>query len=73
MPGIIGPEVLKCARRKITALKAILIPSYSSDGAISALLGSGDFAYLSKPYSMKELRQVAMRELETDAGEARSR
>ncbi|MFH1302360.1 MAG: response regulator [Planctomycetota bacterium] len=58
MPRVSGEEVVKTARETCPDTKVIVISGYSSLYTISQSASSGAFAFLSKPFSIKELMQT---------------
>ncbi len=56
MPGISGEEVVKFAREKSPETEIIVISGYSSLSSVSNTLGHGVRAFLSKPFTIKQIR-----------------
>jgi DNA-binding response OmpR family regulator len=73
MPGITGIDLLLHVRRKYLPTEVILMTAYASlETAIQALRGEA-FDYLTKPFSLKELRQVVRQAMRTRASTRRQR
>lgn len=58
MPKVPGQEVVKFAREKYPNSRVIVISGYSSLSTVSQSVSSGACAFLSKPFSIKELLQT---------------
>ena len=58
MPKVQGQEVVKFAREKYPDSRVIVISGYSSLSTVSQSVSSGACAFLSKPFSIKELLQT---------------
>ncbi|UCE23357.1 MAG: response regulator [Candidatus Zixiibacteriota bacterium] len=58
MPRVSGEEVVKYARDNDPHSKVIVISGYSSLYTVSQSVNSGACAFLSKPFSIKELLQA---------------
>jgi DNA-binding NtrC family response regulator len=58
MPRVPGQEVVKFARETYPDAKVIIISGYSSLYTVSQSVGHGACAFLSKPFSIKELLQT---------------
>ena len=58
MPKVPGQEVVKFAREKYPDSRVIVISGYSSLSTVSQSVSSGACAFLSKPFSIKELLQT---------------
>lgn len=58
MPKVPGQEVVKFARTKYPDARVIIISGYSSLSTVSQSVSSGACAFLSKPFSIKELLQT---------------
>lgn len=58
MPKVPGEEVVKAARELRPGAKVIIISGYSSLYTVSQSVNHGAFAFLSKPFSIKELLQT---------------
>jgi two-component system response regulator PilR (NtrC family) len=56
MPRVSGEEVVKFARETYPDSKIIVISGYSSLGSVGNALGYGICAFLSKPFTIKQLR-----------------
>jgi len=56
MPGISGEEVVKFARDYSPETEIIVISGYSSLSSVSNTLGHGVKAFLSKPFTIKQIR-----------------
>lgn len=61
MPRVSGEEVVKYARDNDPDSKVIVISGYSSLYTVSQSVNSGACAFLSKPFSIKELLQAVSR------------
>jgi two-component system response regulator PilR (NtrC family) len=66
MPRISGEEVVKYTRDKYPQTKIIVISGYSSLSSVSSTLGYGVSAFLSKPFTIKQLREEVEKSLQTD-------
>lgn len=66
MPRVSGEEVVKYAREKHPQTKIIVISGYSSLSSVSNTLGYGVSAFLSKPFTIKQLREEVEKSLKTD-------
>lgn len=55
MPKVPGQEVVKFARGKYPDARVIIISGYSSLSTVSQSVSNGACAFLSKPFSIKEL------------------
>ncbi len=64
MPRIPGEEVVKFARQNSADTKVIVISGYSSLATVSQSVQNGACAFLSKPFSIKELLQTVATALE---------
>lgn len=64
MPRVPGEEVVKAARSSDTDTKVIVISGYSSLYTVSQSVRNGACAFLSKPFSIKELMQSVNTALE---------
>ena len=56
MPRVSGEEVVKFARETYPDAKIIVISGYSSLSSVGNALGYGVCAFLSKPFTIKQLR-----------------
>ncbi len=56
MPRVSGEEVVKFAREKDSEIKIIVISGYSSLISVSNTLNQGVNAFLSKPFTIKQIR-----------------
>ena len=70
MPKVPGEEVVKAVRELRPETKVIVISGYSSLYTVSKSVSHGACAFLSKPFSIKELMQTVTGALE--AGEAQN-
>lgn len=68
MPKVPGQEVVKAARELRPAIKVIVISGYSSLHTVSQSVTHGACAFLSKPFSIKELMQAVSTALESNGG-----
>jgi len=64
MPKVSGEEVVKFAREKDSDSRVIMISGYSSLFAATESVESGACAFLSKPFSIKQLLQTVTDSLE---------
>ena len=58
MPNVSGEEVVRFAREKDPGIRVIVISGYSSLHTVSQSISNGACAFLSKPFSIKELMQT---------------
>lgn len=58
MPKVSGEEVVKAARKLDPQAKVIVISGYSSLYTVSQSVNNGAFAFLTKPFSIRELMQT---------------
>jgi YesN/AraC family two-component response regulator len=56
MPGKSGEEVVKFIRKQSPETEIIVISGYSSLSSVSNTLGYGVSAFLSKPFTIKQIR-----------------
>jgi len=68
MPKVPGQDVVKAARELRPATKVIVISGYSSLHTVSQSVTHGACAFLSKPFSIKELMQAVSAALESSEG-----
>jgi len=66
MPKVPGQEVVKAARELRPNAKVVVISGYSSLHTVSQSVTHGACAFLSKPFSIKELMQTVTTALEGD-------
>jgi two-component system response regulator PilR (NtrC family) len=66
MPRVSGEEVVKFAKETYPDAKIIVISGYSSLSSVSSTLGYGVCAFLSKPFTIKQLRTEVEKSLEPD-------
>ncbi len=64
MPRVPGEEVVKFAKQSSPKTKVIIISGYSSLYTVSQSVSNGACAFLSKPFSIKELMQTVSGALE---------
>jgi two-component system response regulator PilR (NtrC family) len=64
MPNVSGEEVVKAAREINPETKVIVISGYSSLYTVSQSVNNGAFAFLGKPFTIKELMQTVTSALE---------
>lgn len=64
MPKVSGEEVVRAARTGDSTTKVIVISGYSSLYTVSQSVKNGACAFLSKPFSIKELMQTVSTALE---------
>jgi YesN/AraC family two-component response regulator len=65
MPRVGGEEVVRFAREINSNTKIIVISGYSSLFTVSNTLGYGVCAFLSKPFTIKQIRTEVEKSLET--------
>lgn len=70
MPKVPGEEVVKAARELHPDAKVIVISGYSSLSTVSQSVSHGACAFLSKPFSIKELMQTVSSALEESGGQS---
>jgi two-component system cell cycle sensor histidine kinase/response regulator CckA len=58
MPEMDGPTLLKELRKRGVATKIIFISGYAEDAFEKNLEGEYDFAFLPKPFSLKQLAEA---------------
>jgi two-component system, cell cycle sensor histidine kinase and response regulator CckA len=58
MPEMDGPTLLKELRRRGIATKVVFISGYAEDAFARNLEGQADFAFLPKPFSLKQLAEA---------------
>ena len=58
MPEMDGPTLLKELRKRGVATKIIFISGYAEDAFEKNLEGEEDFAFLPKPFSLKQLAEA---------------
>ena len=68
MPKVPGEEVVKAARELRPGAKVIVISGYSSLYTVSQSVNHGACAFLSKPFSIKELMQSVSEALDKEGG-----
>ncbi len=64
MPEMDGPTLLKKLRERHTGLKVIFVSGYAEDAFKKNLEGQDDFAFLPKPFSLKQLAEAVKNALE---------
>jgi YesN/AraC family two-component response regulator len=64
MPRVSGEEVVKFAKETYPDSKIIVISGYSSLFSVSNALGYGVCAFLSKPFTIKQIRSEVEKSLE---------
>ncbi len=67
MPRISGEEVVKFAKENCPKTKVIVISGYSSLASVSSTIGYGIEAFLSKPFTIKQIRTEVERCLGSDS------
>jgi len=70
MPNVSGEEVVKFARETYPDVKIIVISGYSSLSSVNDAIGYGVCAFLSKPFTIKQIRAEVEKSLGLNAGEA---
>jgi len=68
MPKVPGQEVVRAARELRPEARVIVISGYSSLHTVSQSVSHGACAFLSKPFSIKELMQTVATALEEPGG-----
>jgi len=68
MPKVSGQKVVKAARELRPNAKVVVISGYSSLHTVSQSVSHGACAFLSKPFSIKELMQTVTTALEGSGG-----
>jgi len=68
MPKVPGQEVVRAARELRPEARVIVISGYSSLHTVSQSVSHGACAFLSKPFSIKELMQTVATALEEQGG-----
>jgi DNA-binding NtrC family response regulator len=68
MPKVPGQEVVRAARELRPNTKVSVISGYSSLHTVSQSVSHGACAFLSKPFSIKELMQAVSAALESEGG-----
>lgn len=71
MPGASGEEVVRFAREKYPDSKIIIISGYSTLFSVSNALRCGVSAFLSKPFTIKQIRAEVEKSLNPDSGNSR--
>jgi two-component system, cell cycle sensor histidine kinase and response regulator CckA len=64
MPVMDGPTLLKELRRRGVATKIVFISGYAEDAFARNLEGESDFAFLPKPFSLKQLAEAVKEAME---------
>ncbi len=64
MPNITGEEVVKFVNENEPNTKVIVISGFSSLHTVSQSINNGACAFLSKPFSIKEVQQTVINALE---------
>jgi len=67
MPGVSGEEVVRFAREKYPDAKIIIISGYSTLFSVSNALRCGVSAFLSKPFTIKQIRTEVAKSLSPDS------
>ncbi|SYZ72474.1 conserved hypothetical protein [Candidatus Zixiibacteriota bacterium] len=65
MPRVSGEEVVKFARETYPHINIIVISGYSSLSSVGSALGYGVCAFLSKPFTIKQLRTEVEKSLKS--------
>jgi ATP-dependent Lon protease len=68
MPGISGEEVVRFAREKYPDSKIIIISGYSTLFSVSSALRCGVSAFLTKPFTIKQIRSEVVKSLNAESG-----
>lgn len=64
MPNMTGEEVVKFVNENVPNTKVIVISGFSSLHTVSQSINNGACAFLSKPFSIKEVQQTVINALE---------
>jgi len=64
MPVMDGPTLLKSLRKRGVATKIVFISGYAEDAFSRNLEGESDFAFLPKPFSLKQLAEAVKEAME---------
>jgi two-component system cell cycle sensor histidine kinase/response regulator CckA len=64
MPVMDGPTLLKELRKRGIATKVVFISGYAEDAFARNLEGQSDFAFLPKPFSLKQLAEAAKKAMD---------
>jgi two-component system, cell cycle sensor histidine kinase and response regulator CckA len=64
MPVMDGPSLLKELRKRGIATKVVFISGYAEDAFARNLEGQADFAFLPKPFSLKQLAEAVKEAME---------
>jgi two-component system, cell cycle sensor histidine kinase and response regulator CckA len=65
MPGMDGPTLLKELRKRGAKTKIVFISGYAEDAFEKNLEGQTDFAFLPKPFTLKQLAEAVKEAMET--------
>jgi two-component system cell cycle sensor histidine kinase/response regulator CckA len=65
MPGMDGPTLLKELRKRGAKTKIVFISGYAEDAFEKNLEGQTDFAFLPKPFTLKQLAEAVKRAMES--------
>ena len=68
MPGKTGEDVVRFAKKKYPDAKIIIISGYSTLYSVSNALKCGVNAFLSKPFTIKQIRTEVAKSLSTESG-----
>ena len=71
MPGKSGEDVVRFAKEKYPDSKIIIISGYSTLYSVSNALRCGVNAFLSKPFTIKQIRAVVAKSLNAESGRNR--
>jgi two-component system, cell cycle sensor histidine kinase and response regulator CckA len=64
MPVMDGPTLLKELRKRGVATRIVFISGYAEDAFARNLEGESDFAFLPKPFSLKQLAEAVKEAME---------
>jgi two-component system cell cycle sensor histidine kinase/response regulator CckA len=64
MPGMDGPTLLKELRKRGAKTKIVFISGYAEDAFEKNLEGQTDFAFLPKPFTLKQLAEAVKEAME---------
>ncbi|MDP4823156.1 MAG: response regulator, partial [Aestuariivirgaceae bacterium] len=64
MPEMDGPSLLKELRRRGIKTKVVFISGYAEDAFEKNLEGQQDFAFLPKPFTLKQLAETVKKTME---------
>jgi two-component system, cell cycle sensor histidine kinase and response regulator CckA len=65
MPEMDGPTLLKELRRRGAKTKIVFISGYAEDAFEKNLEGQADFAFLPKPFTLKQLAEAVKQAMDS--------